>query len=59
MPSVMWLCVALVRKDVSDERITSVIRMERISELGTPSASYYFLRHVVSISSQCATVSGY
>jgi hypothetical protein len=27
--------VALVRSDVSEERITSIIRMERTSELGT------------------------
>jgi hypothetical protein len=31
----MLRCVALVRTDVSEERITSMIRVTRISELGT------------------------
>jgi hypothetical protein len=31
----MLLCVALVRTDVSDERITSIIMVIRIGELGT------------------------
>jgi hypothetical protein len=30
--------VALVRTNVSEERITSIIRVTRINELGTPSA---------------------
>jgi hypothetical protein len=33
-----WIClapVALVKTDVSEERIASIIRVERISELGT------------------------
>jgi hypothetical protein len=33
--SKMWLQVAVVRTDVSEERIASIIRVERISELGT------------------------
>jgi hypothetical protein len=31
----MWRCVALVRTDVSEERIDSIIRVERMCELGT------------------------
>jgi hypothetical protein len=31
----VWRCVALVRSDVSEERIASVIRVKRIIELGT------------------------
>jgi hypothetical protein len=30
----MWRCVALVRTDVSEEHITFVIRVQRISQLG-------------------------
>jgi hypothetical protein len=30
-----WRCVNLVRTDVSEERIASVIKVERIRELGT------------------------
>jgi hypothetical protein len=33
----MLLRVCLVRTDVSEERIDSIIRVERISELGKPS----------------------
>jgi hypothetical protein len=36
MPSSrIWHCVALVRTDVSEEHIASIIRVERISELET------------------------
>jgi hypothetical protein len=36
MPSSgMWLHKALVRSDVPEERITSIIRVEKISKLGT------------------------
>jgi hypothetical protein len=36
MPSSeMWRRVSLVRTDISDERVTSVFRVERISELRT------------------------
>jgi hypothetical protein len=31
----MWRRVALVRTDVSEERITSIIRVTTIGELGT------------------------
>jgi hypothetical protein len=31
----MWRCVAHVRTDVSEERMAFIIRVERISELGT------------------------
>jgi hypothetical protein len=34
----MLRCVALVRTDVSEERSASIIRVTRISELGTPLA---------------------
>jgi hypothetical protein len=34
-PYRLWLCLALVRADVSEELISSIIRMQRISELGT------------------------
>jgi hypothetical protein len=34
----MWRRVNPVRTDVSEERIASIIRVERISELGTTSA---------------------
>jgi hypothetical protein len=36
MPSSgMWHCMALVRTDIFEEWITSIIRVERSSELGT------------------------
>jgi hypothetical protein len=49
--------LALVRSDVSEERIASIIRVARISELGTPltviindSSSYYtILRSVLQL----------
>jgi hypothetical protein len=31
----MWRCVDLVRIDVSKRRVASIVRVERISELGT------------------------
>jgi hypothetical protein len=44
----MWRRVALVRTDVSEERIASIIRMTRIGKLGTTLAvaSNVFLRSV-------------
>jgi hypothetical protein len=37
-------CVALIRTDVSEERIASIIRATRIAELGTNTKSLVFLR---------------
>jgi hypothetical protein len=31
----VFCCVALVRTDISDDRITSIIRVTRIGEIGT------------------------
>jgi hypothetical protein len=66
MPSsALWRRVALVRTDVSEERIASIIRVERISELRTALAEtsnwstlgrkYFFLFSLqrVSIVSRC------
>jgi hypothetical protein len=33
-PSGIWLCVDLVRTDVFEERIASIVSVERICELG-------------------------
>jgi hypothetical protein len=46
----IWHRVALVRTDVSKERIASIIRVERISELGTMSA---VTTNLVAIASYC------
>jgi hypothetical protein len=35
LSSEMWACVALVRKDVTGESIASIIRVKRISDIGT------------------------
>jgi hypothetical protein len=34
LPSGMWRRVALVRTDISEERIASIIRVKKLSELG-------------------------
>jgi hypothetical protein len=63
MPPSRMLChVAIVRTDVSEECIMSIIRVERISEVGTVLAVNLQLKHtanIVSISSQCALVASY
>jgi hypothetical protein len=51
-------CVALVRTEVSQERIACIIRVERISELGTMLTVTSILNtlHIASGSSQCSSL---
>jgi hypothetical protein len=51
--------VALVRTDVTEERIASRIRVTRIAEIGIRLAVSSNKKYQVSISSQCASVASY
>jgi hypothetical protein len=60
MPSSgMLQLVALVRTDVSEKLIASIIRVTSIGELGTTLAVSSNLHNRLCISSQCASVASY
>jgi hypothetical protein len=57
MPSSgMWSRVALVRTDVLEERIASIIRLTRICELGTLVVTYFFTLMMEAIRSSQTSV---
>jgi hypothetical protein len=51
----MLLCMALVRTDVSEEHIASIIRMTRIGELGTMLAVTIFSLHALVANYCCCS----